>query len=36
MMEADGFTVYEVEWWHFDWKDWREYGIANLPFSEIR
>jgi D-alanyl-D-alanine dipeptidase len=36
MMEADGFTVYEVEWWHFDWKDWREYGIGNLPFSEIR
>jgi D-alanyl-D-alanine dipeptidase len=35
-MEAEGFTVYETEWWHFDWKDWRQYGIGNLPFSEIR
>jgi D-alanyl-D-alanine dipeptidase len=35
-MEAEGFTVYETEWWHFDWKDWRQYGIANLSFSEIR
>ncbi|MGH7562424.1 MAG: M15 family metallopeptidase [Gemmatimonadales bacterium] len=29
-MEAEGFTVFESEWWHFDWKDWREYRIGNL------
>ena len=28
-MEAEGFTVYEAEWWHFDYKDWREYPIQN-------
>ena len=35
-MEAQGFTVYEYEWWHFDYKDWKEYRITNVPFSEIR
>jgi zinc D-Ala-D-Ala dipeptidase len=34
-MEAEGFTVYENEWWHFDYKDWREYPILNLSFAEI-
>lgn len=28
-MEADGFTVYEAEWWHFDFQDWRQYPILN-------
>ena len=23
-MESEGFTVYEAEWWHFDYKDWRQ------------
>ena len=34
-MEAEGFTVYEPEWWHYDYKDWREYPILNLSFSEV-
>jgi D-alanyl-D-alanine dipeptidase len=34
-MEAEGFTVYEAEWWHFDYKDWRKYGIGNSRFEEI-
>jgi len=34
-MEAEGFTVYEAEWWHFDYKDWRKYPILNLTFEEI-
>jgi len=29
-MEAEGFTVYEFEWWHFDYKDWREYPVLNV------
>jgi D-alanyl-D-alanine dipeptidase len=32
-MEAEGFTVYEAEWWHFDFKDWRRYHIGNQPFE---
>ena len=35
-MEAEGFNVYAPEWWHFDYKDWRQYPILNLSFAEVR
>jgi D-alanyl-D-alanine dipeptidase len=35
-MEAEGFAVYEFEWWHFDYKDWRLYPVLNLRFEEIK
>ncbi|MCB0497040.1 MAG: M15 family metallopeptidase [Cyclobacteriaceae bacterium] len=35
-MRARGFEVYEYEWWHFDYKDWKQYRIQNIPFSEIK
>lgn len=35
-MEANGFVVYEYEWWHFDYKDWQKYRIENIPFSSIK
>ena len=28
-MEQEGFTVFESEWWHFDFRDWRKYPILN-------
>jgi D-alanyl-D-alanine dipeptidase len=34
-MEAEGFTVYRFEWWHFDYKDWKEYGIGNVKFEDL-
>ena len=34
-MESEGFTVYPEEWWHFDYKDWREYPILNVPFQKL-
>jgi D-alanyl-D-alanine dipeptidase len=34
-MEAEGFTVYPEEWWHFDYKDWGKYPIVNVPFAEL-
>ena len=34
-MEAEGFTVYEAEWWHFDYKDWQQYPILNIRFDRI-
>lgn len=34
-MEAEGFTVYKAEWWHFDFNDWRSYRILNIPFERI-
>jgi D-alanyl-D-alanine dipeptidase len=34
-MEDEGFTVYEAEWWHFDFKDWKSYRIGNQNFEEL-
>ncbi|MHC4925101.1 MAG: M15 family metallopeptidase [Planctomycetota bacterium] len=34
-MEAQGFAVYEAEWWHFDHGDWRRYRIGNERFEEL-
>lgn len=34
-MEAEGFAVFEPEWWHYDYKDWKEYPILNISFAEI-
>jgi D-alanyl-D-alanine dipeptidase len=27
--------VYPQEWWHFDYKDWKEYPVMNVRFEEI-
>lgn len=35
VMEANGFTVYEFEWWHFDYDGWRDYPILDLTFEEL-
>ena len=35
MMESEGFHVNEYEWWHFDYRDWTKYPIANVPFDAI-
>ena len=34
-MEHEGFFVYAYEWWHFDYRDWLEYPILDVPFTEI-
>ncbi len=34
-MGEEGFTVYEWEWWHFDYKEWQKYPIGTLTFEEI-
>ena len=35
LMEAEGFIVNPNEWWHFDYKDWQQYAIYDVAFSEI-
>lgn len=35
-MEAQGFTVLPEEWWHFDYKDWRDYPVMDVEFDKIR
>ncbi|MGB2866890.1 MAG: M15 family metallopeptidase [Bacteroidota bacterium] len=34
-MEMQGFTVFEWEWWHFDYKEWKKYPIGTQTFEEI-
>jgi D-alanyl-D-alanine dipeptidase len=34
-MESEGFTVYPNEWWHYDYKDWKEYPIMNVRFEDL-
>jgi D-alanyl-D-alanine dipeptidase len=34
-MEKQGFTVFPSEWWHFDYQDWKQYAIQNVPFEQI-
>ena len=33
-MEAEGFTVYQNEWWHFDYNGWEAYPVLNRPLQQ--
>ncbi len=35
-MQAQGFTVFATEWWHFDHGAWKDYPILDLKFSGIK
>jgi zinc D-Ala-D-Ala dipeptidase len=35
-MEKQGFEVNPKEWWHFDYKDWKQYPILNVKFEDLR
>jgi len=35
-MKKEGFEVYPDEWWHFDFKDWKQYRIQDIPFKDIK
>jgi D-alanyl-D-alanine dipeptidase len=34
-MERQNFKVNPTEWWHFDYKDWRQYAILNVRFEDL-
>jgi zinc D-Ala-D-Ala dipeptidase len=34
-METEGFSVYQSEWWHFDYRDWKSYALQNARFEDI-
>eukprot|EP01124_Arcella_intermedia_P011875 TRINITY_DN18253_c0_g1_i1.p1 TRINITY_DN18253_c0_g1~~TRINITY_DN18253_c0_g1_i1.p1 ORF type:complete len:791 (+),score=165.48 TRINITY_DN18253_c0_g1_i1:45-2417(+) len=34
-MEAEGFSVFIWEWWHFDFQDAPHYPISNIPLDQI-
>jgi zinc D-Ala-D-Ala dipeptidase len=34
-MERQDFKVNPTEWWHFDYKDWKQYPILNVKFEDL-
>jgi D-alanyl-D-alanine dipeptidase len=34
-MESEGFTVFPLEWWHFDFDGWQKYPIGNQRFEDL-
>lgn len=35
-MEKYGFTPLATEWWHYYLKDYKQYPLMNIPFSNIK
>ncbi len=35
VMESNGFTVYESEWWHFDFQGWHKFDLMDLSFEQL-
>lgn len=35
IMMAHGFEPYQYEWWHFDYKGWRDYPVLEIDFDLI-
>lgn len=36
VMERHNFHGLKTEWWHFDFKDWRQYEILDVSYSQIK
>ncbi|MGY6551606.1 MAG: M15 family metallopeptidase [Erythrobacter sp.] len=34
-MVAEGFIPLANEWWHYDWKDWRDYPIMDVRLEDV-
>lgn len=34
-MEKEGFHGISTEWWHFDWKDAKNFQVLDLSFSSV-
>lgn len=35
VMTRNGFTVYEHEWWHFDFNGWKSFSVMDIDFEEL-
>jgi zinc D-Ala-D-Ala dipeptidase len=34
-MVAEGFVPLANEWWHYDWQDWRQFPIMDVPLEDV-
>ncbi len=35
VMQRNGFRVLDNEWWHFDFKGWKEFELMDIGFEEL-
>lgn len=35
VMERNGFRVLDNEWWHFDFKGWKDFELMDIGFEEL-
>lgn len=35
VMEKHGFKVLYNEWWHFDYDNWKDYELMDIPFNKL-
>lgn len=35
IMLKNGFVIYPHEWWHFDYKDWKDFTLLDIPFEKL-
>lgn len=35
VMTKHGFTIYNEEWWHYTYKDWKNFELMDIPFSSL-
>ena len=35
VMEKHGFIGWHKEWWHFDFKDWEQHPVLDIPFEAL-
>lgn len=36
VMAQNAFTVYEYEWWHYDFNGWENYDLMDISFKELQ
>jgi zinc D-Ala-D-Ala dipeptidase len=36
VMEKNGFKVNSSEWWHYDFKGWRNFEVLDIDFEELQ
>jgi len=34
-METYGFSIYEPEWWHYNFRNARSYPLRDVSFEEL-
>lgn len=35
VMTSNGFVFYEYEWWHYDFAEWKKFGLLNISFDDL-